>query len=58
VSKSELNKKSFTILNGRTHIIYNGNDYRIVIVKDASFMPRLQLYDCMAMRMIPVDDLI
>lgn len=58
VSKSELNKRSFTILNGKTHIIHNGNDYRVVIVEDASFMPRLQLYDCIAMRMIPVEDLV
>ena len=58
VSKSELSKKSFTILNGKTHIIVNGNDYRVVIVQDTSFMPRLQLYDCWAMRKIPVDDLV
>lgn len=58
VSKSELNKKSFTILNGQTHIIVNGNDYRIITVQDASFMPRLQLYDCWAMRRIPVEDLL
>jgi hypothetical protein len=58
VSKSELNKKDFSILNGKTHIIYNGNDYRIITVQDASFMKRLQLYDCWAMRMIPVEDLI
>ena len=58
VSKSELNKRNFTILNGKTHIIYNGSDYRVVIVEDASFMSRLQLYDCIAMRMIPVEDLI
>jgi len=58
VSTSELNKKDFTILNGKTHIIYNGNDYRVVVVQDASFMSRLQLYDCIAMRMIPVEDLV
>ena len=58
VSTNELNKKSFTILSGRTHIIYNGNDYRVVVVQDASYMPRLQLYDCICKRMIPVDDLV
>ncbi len=58
VSKSELNKKSFTILSGKTHIVYNGNDYRVVVVQDASYMPRLQLYDCTAMRMIPVNELV
>lgn len=58
VSTHELNEKNFSILNGKTHIIYNGSDYRVVIVQDASFMPRLQLYDCIAMRMIPVEDLV
>ena len=58
VSTSELNKKSFSILSGKTHIIVNENDYRVVIVQDASFMPRLQLYDCIAKRMIPVDNLL
>jgi len=58
VSKSELDKKSFSIQNGKTHVIQNGNDFRVVIVRDASFMPQLQLYDCIAKRMIPVDDLV
>ena len=58
VSKSELNKKSFAILNGKTHVIVNGNDFRVVYVQDASYMPRLQLYDCIAKRMIPVDELV
>lgn len=58
VSKSELNKKSFTILNGKTHIIQNGNDFRVVIVQDASNMPHTQLIDCIAKRMIPVEDLV
>lgn len=58
VSKSELNKKSFTILEGKTHIIFNGNDYRVVVVQDGSYMPRLQLYDCIAKRMIPFNDLV
>ena len=58
VSTHELSLKSFSILNGKTHIVYNGNDYRVVIVQDASYMPRLQLYDCIAMRKIPVDDLV
>lgn len=58
VSASELRKKDFNILNGKTHIILNGNDFRVVVVQDASFMKRLQLYDCLAMRMIPVEDLI
>ena len=58
VSTHELNKSNFSILNGKTHIIHNGNDYRVIIVEDASFMSRLQLYDCTAMRMIPVEDLV
>jgi len=58
VSKSELNKKDFTISNGKTHIVQNGNDYRVVIVQDALYMPRLQIMDCIAMRMIPVEDLV
>ena len=57
VSLSELLKKSFSIQSGKTHVIVNGNDFRVVIVQDASYMPRLQLYDCIAKRMIPVDDL-
>jgi len=68
VSTSELKEKkdaegivirtAFSILSGKTHVIVNGNDYRVVIVQDASYMPRLQLYDCIAKRMLPVDDLV
>jgi len=51
-------RDSFSIQSGKTHVIVNGNDFRVVIVQDASYMPRLQLYDCIAKRMIPVDDLV
>ena len=58
VSKSELNKKSFTIEIGKTHIIRNNIDYRVVQVKDASYMNGIQLYDCLGKRMMPVSNLI
>lgn len=58
VSKSELNKKNFTILNGKTHIVQDGNDFRVVFVQDASWMKQVQLIDCIAKRMIPVEDLV
>ena len=49
---------SFSIQNGKTHVIVNGNDFRVVYVQDASYMSRLQLYDCIDKRMIPVDELV
>jgi len=58
VSKSELNKKSFTVTVGKTHIIRNGEDYKVMQVQDGSLDPGLQLYDCLAKRMIPVNNLI
>ncbi len=58
VSKSELNKKSFTISVGKTHIIKGGLDFKVMQVEDASWDPGLQLYECLAKRMIPVDNLI
>ena len=58
VSKSELNKKNFTIEIGKTHIIQNNINYKVVRVQDASFMPGLQLYDCFAKRIMPVENLI
>ena len=58
VSKSELNKKFFTIEIGKTHIIFNNIDYKVVRVQDASFMPGVQLYDCFAKRVMPVEKLI
>ena len=58
VSKSELNKKSFSIEMGKTHIIVNNIDYKVVRVEDGSFMPGLQLYNCFAKRIMPVERLI
>ncbi|KKN01480.1 hypothetical protein LCGC14_1127320 [marine sediment metagenome] len=58
VSKSELNKKSFSISVGKTHIIKNGEDFKVMQVEDASWDPGLQLYECLAKRMIPVGNLI
>ena len=58
VSKSELNKRSFTIIMGKTHIIVNNVDYRVVRVEDGSFMPGLQLYNCFAKRIMPVGNLV
>ncbi len=58
VSNSELNKKDFTIEIGKTHIIKNGVDYKVVVVRDASHMKGIQLYDCLAKRTMPVDNLI
>ncbi len=58
VSKSELNKKSFTVSVGKTHIIKDGLDYKVMQVQDASWDPGIQLYDCLCKRMIPVGNLI
>jgi len=58
ISKSELIKKSFTITVGKTHLILNGEDYKVMQVQDGSLDPGLQLYDCLAKRMIPVNNLI
>ncbi len=58
VSKSELNKKSFTMKVGKSHIIRNNEDYKVMQVEDASWDPGLQLYECLAKRMIPVGNLI
>ena len=58
VSKSELNKKSFTIEMGKTHIIVNNINYKVVRVEDGSFMPGLQLYNCFAKRIMPVESLV
>ena len=58
VSKSELNKKNFEILVGKTHIIRGGLDYKVMQVEDASWDSGLQLYKCLAKRMIPVSGLI
>ena len=58
VSKSELNKKRFTIEIGKTHIIFNNIDYKVIRVQDASFMTGVQLYDCFAKRVMPVESLI
>lgn len=58
VSKSELNKKGLTMLVGKTHIIRNGLDYKVMSVEDYSWDPGLQLYRCVAKRMIPVGKLV
>jgi len=74
VSKSELKEKievkdedevvireardAFSIIMGKTHIIVNNIDYRVVRVEDGSFMPGLQLYNCFAKRIMPVENLV
>lgn len=58
VSKSEVNKKNFSIEMGKTHVIFNSIDYKVVRVQDASFMSGVQLYDCFAKRIMPVEKLI
>jgi len=74
VSKSELKEKgyyndekppvwvktrdAFNLLLGKTHIIRGGLDYKVMMVEDFSWDPGLQLYRCLAKRMIPVGNLI
>ncbi len=58
VSKNELRKKDFEMLVGKTHIIRGGLDYKVMMVEDFSWDPGLQLYRCLAKRMIPVGNLI
>lgn len=48
----------FTIEIGKTHIIFNNIDYKVIRVQDASFMAGVQLYDCFAKRVMPVESLI
>jgi len=57
VSKEELSNKSFTVSVGNTHVIYNGNDYKVASVLDGSFMNMVQLYQLTCTRKIPVSDL-
>jgi len=56
VSISELRKKSFTLIVGRTHIIKDGNNYRLSFIEDGSYMNTLQSRECVAIRKIPVED--
>lgn len=58
VSKSELTKKSFDMLVGKSHIIHGGIDHKVMNVQDFSWDPGLQLYRCVAKRMMPVGNLI
>ena len=58
VSKSELRKKNLDMLVGKTHIIMGGLDYKVMMVEDYSYDPGLQLYRCLAKRMIPVGKLL
>jgi len=74
VSKSELKEKievkddegivireareAFSIETGKTHIIVNNIDYKVVRVEDGSFKPGLQLYNIFAKRIMLVGKLI
>jgi len=51
-------RDAFSIEIGKTHIIRNNIDYKVVRVQDASFMAGVQLYDCFAKRIMPVEKLI
>jgi hypothetical protein len=55
ISKSELSKKDFTLILGKTHIIKDGSIYRLTQIQDASYVSTKQLYDCLAIRKIPVE---
>lgn len=52
VSCKELQDKSFTITVGNTHIVKDGNDYRVVGQYDASYM-NIQLKQYTLIRKIP-----
>ena len=46
VSSKELEDKNFVITVGNTHVVKDGFDYRVVDVKDASYLNQVQLKEC------------
>lgn len=57
VSSEELNNKNFSMEIGNTHIIKDGYDYRVISIRDVSFMNRIQLIECDLLRKIPMRNL-
>lgn len=55
VSDEEETEKSFTVIAGRTHIIRNGNTYKVVEVKDYTMYRHVMAKQCLAIRLIPID---
>jgi len=55
ISDAELTNKNFEIITGRTHIIRNGYNYRVVNVKDYRQYKFTQAMQCLAVRSIPID---
>lgn len=55
VRPTELSANSFTLYEGRTHFIYNGNNYRVIQVIDYSMYPLTQTIQGRAVRKINVN---
>ena len=55
VSKKELFDKSFTIIEGRTFITYNSENYRVVRLHDYTAYTFMQLMECLCVKIIDVD---
>lgn len=55
VDNNILEDNSFEIITGRTYITLNGNDYRVMDVKDYSDYDDVQLRECEAVKTISVD---
>lgn len=54
VRKSELDSKNFQLMEGRTHFIINGNEYRVMKVIDYSDYPLTKSIEGVAVRKINV----
>lgn len=55
VDKKMLDDNSFEVLTGRTFLVYNGNTYRVLDVKDYKEYPHVKLIECKAVRIIDVE---
>ena len=52
ISSGEMIEKSFEIERGKTFITYNGNDYRVKLVKDYRSYRFTQAMQCTAFRIV------
>jgi len=55
ISKKELFDNSFTIIEGRTYITYNDENYRVVRLHDYTAYAFVQLIECLCVKIIDVD---
>ncbi len=55
ISKKELFDKSFTIIEGRTFITHESNNYRVVRIHDYTAYAFIQLIECLCVKIVDVD---